>query len=207
MPKFTWNDSNTGMKKRTPQRYTNEEYLRGLHDKDPRVARSIYQEYLPGIIRHVKKNSGTREDGEDLFQEALLAICLRLRRKELKLTCAFYTYLFEICRRLWLNKLRKRKKQKGVTFSDDELFKYTEDIVEDLTGLERERLYREKLKMIGEVCRNLLALVIFERRSMKEVADLMNFKSEQVAKTKKYKCKQRLVKLVQEDPLFLELKP
>jgi hypothetical protein len=37
---------------------------------------------------------------------------------------------------------------------------------------------------------------------MKEISEKMGFSSENVAKTKKFKCKQRLIELVKKDPSY-----
>lgn len=64
-------------------------------------------------------------------------------------------------------------------------------------------VYEQKLKLVvnqleelGKVCKQLLELFYFERRSIPEITQLLNFNNVATAKSRKYKCNQRLKKLV-----------
>ncbi|MBK7410839.1 MAG: hypothetical protein IPJ40_23940 [Saprospirales bacterium] len=115
------------MVKTTPK-YTPRQYLDGIRRNDPTIINSIVEEYLPGIRQHITHNNGTEQDAEDTFQEALISLFLKTRDKGLHdLTCTFYTFLFEICKRLWLSKLRKEKPDLEVTLDEWMLLTADED--------------------------------------------------------------------------------
>ena len=57
---------------------------------------------------------------------------------------------------------------------------------------ERKNAVREVMNRIGETCKQLLTYTLFEKRRLKEVAELMNFSSEEVAKTNNYRCKKKM---------------
>ena len=53
---------------------------------------------------------------------------------------------------------------------------------------------------IGEKCKELLLLSIFDKRSMIEISEILGFSSENSAKTQNYKCKQKLIKTLELNP-------
>jgi DNA-directed RNA polymerase specialized sigma24 family protein len=61
---------------------------------------------------------------------------------------------------------------------------------------EREEIIRNCLNALGETCRRLLLLYYFDRMSMTDLAKEMGFANADTAKTKKYKCKTELDRLV-----------
>jgi len=66
----------------------------------------------------------------------------------------------------------------------------------DLDGPERERIIARCMEQLGETCRKVLMYYYFEEMSMQEIADKLGFANTDTAKTKKYKCKQKLDELV-----------
>jgi len=51
---------------------------------------------------------------------------------------------------------------------------------------------QEALRELGDPCATVLELFFYENKTMTEVADEMNYKTSNTAKTKKYKCLKRL---------------
>ena len=182
-----------------------QQYINALLAGDREALRRLYDEHLPGIIRYVKQNSGSEEDAYDVFQEALLAIFKKAERGGVQLTAAFFTFLYAICSRIWLQKLKKRKRR-GVTFSEPEEYMgtETEGIQEIMEEEERFRLYRAKFRKLSESCRKVMSLY-FQKVPMEEIAKLMGFSSEGYAKKRKYQCKEKLIGLIREDGSFNEL--
>ncbi|HEY5824107.1 MAG TPA: sigma factor-like helix-turn-helix DNA-binding protein [Cyclobacteriaceae bacterium] len=65
-----------------------------------------------------------------------------------------------------------------------------------MDSAEREKIIAKCLDQLGETCRKVLMLYYFDEMSMQEIADKMGFANTDTAKTKKYKCKQKLDELV-----------
>ena len=87
--------------------------LEGLLKGDPAAVNQLYKRHFPGIVKMVTSNSGSEEDAQDLFQDAVMVIFEKARSNKLSLTSSLYTYLYAICRNLWLKKLRKKRWQGG----------------------------------------------------------------------------------------------
>lgn len=58
------------------------------------------------VLKYVLRNSGTREDAEDLLQDGVLVVLQRMERPEFILRVPPHAYLFAVCRNLWLKRLR-----------------------------------------------------------------------------------------------------
>ena len=181
---------------------TEQQYLDALLAGDRDALRLLYDKHLPRIIKYVTQNSGSEEDAYDIFQEAILVIFKKAERDGLRLTASFFTYLYAVCSRMWLQKLKKRKRR-GVTFSEPEEYTNTETegIQEIMEEEERYRLYRAKFRELSENCRRVMSLY-FQKVPMEEIAQLMGFASVNYAKKRKYHCKEKLVGLIRADKSF-----
>ena len=180
-------------------------YLLGLKKQREEVLREIYDNYFPGIKNHVINNSGSDEDAEDVFHDALIVIYRKVKNDSLELTSSFHTFLFAICKNLWLKKLKRKKRKSGVTIEDAEVLTILNDSEQEIETTERFALYREKFQLLGEDCQKLL-LLYFERKNMEEIAEAMGFGSEGYARKRKFQCKDKLTKLIKADERFNELK-
>ena len=170
---------------------------------DKQGIKEIYRVFLPKITQFVKKNNGTEEDAKDIFQEAIIVLFKKIREGNFQLTSAFYTYLYGICRNLWLQKLQKNYK-KTVTFSNDREFKDETDFELIMQSEERYQLFRSKFRELSDNCSKILQL-FFQRVPMKEIVSRMGFSSLSYAKKRKFECKEKLVALIQNDPKFKTL--
>jgi len=79
-----------------------------------------------------------------------------------------------------------------------------EDVTADLAAApdnpnldpENFELIRQGLNHISDQCRQLLLYYYFEERSMTNIAEMMGFANDKVAKSKKYQCKKKLEAVV-----------
>jgi len=180
--------------------YSNIDLLNGILRNDTIVLQYIYKNFYSKINFFIKKNSGDDDDANDIFQEAIIIIYRKLKANELVLDCTFETYLYSVCRFLWLKQLDKRKIEKEKIKDNHD---YNEDIYDD--GLEkvadlndRYRLYQKHFVNLGKDCQKVLQLY-FDKVPLKNIAQIMGFKSEKYAKKRKFKCKEYLIKSIKQD--------
>lgn len=180
--------------------YSNLDLLNGIRRNDTIVLQYIYKNFYSKINFFIKKNSGDDDDANDIFQEAIIIIYRKLKANELVLDCTFETYLYSVCRFLWLKQLEKRKVEKEKIKDNHD---YNEDIYDD--GLEkvadlneRYRLYQKHFINLGKDCQKVLQLY-FDKVPLKNIAQIMGFKSEKYAKKRKFKCKEYLIKSIKQD--------
>lgn len=180
--------------------YSNQDLLNGILRNDTIVLQFIYKNFYSKINFFIKKNSGDDDDANDVFQEAIIIIFRKLKANDLVLDCTFETYLYSVCRFLWLKHLDKRKIEKEKIKDNHD---YHEDIYDD--GLERVadlneryRLYQKHFINLGKDCQKILQMY-FDKVPLKNIAQIMGFKSEKYAKKRKFKCKEYLIKSIKQD--------
>jgi len=180
------------------------DYIQGLLAGENHIINAIYEKHHRAIIQLVESNSGTLEDAKDVFQEGLMLVYQKAKQPDFKLTSSFFTYFYAVCRNVWSNK--RRKKSFGeVTLSEEMTSMVVDDSPEVLEQNEQYTLYRSKFLELGTDCQQLLSLFM-QKVSLKEIAERMGISSVAYAKKKKFKCKERLVKLIQNDMKYAELK-
>jgi RNA polymerase sigma factor (sigma-70 family) len=179
------------------------EYVEGIILRKPDILNTIYQKFAPQIIDYVKRKGGKKEDGQDIFQEALVIIFQKVRDAAFELRSSFYSFLFGICRNLWLQKIVPETKRKAripkmnlatVDKSDEE-------------EIERERykLYEKYLKGLSIKNRQILELSA-QDFSDKEIAEKMGIESCGYVRIKKMRARKELMKMIKNDVMYEELR-
>lgn len=152
-----------------------------------KVSEKLYG-YFPVIKRFILKNSGSREDAEDIYQEALIILIRKVNTPEFILTSSLNTYLYSICRFLWSERLKKQSKHIEVDIEKNQHASIAHEL-DTLYKTESEHKLAEKaFQQLGEKCKHLLLLFYFKKMSMRDIALKLNFRSEKVAKNQKYRC-------------------
>lgn len=191
------------MKKRI--RYSDSAILEGLRLNSPFILEHIYKEIFPTIRFLVKQNTGGEEDAKDIFQDALVILYNKLVGGEFELRSSLKTFLYAVCRNLWLQKLESRR-----TYAMDveEIAGFLDlgldnpaDYREEEEG--RTALFNEHFAQLGEDCQKVLKF-FFNKVPLREIANIMGYKSEKYAKTRKYICKEKLKESMQADPRMKE---
>ncbi|WP_338356122.1 sigma-70 family RNA polymerase sigma factor [Yeosuana marina] len=142
----------------------------------------LYSLY-PKIEALIVSKGGQKHDASDVFQEALIILNRNLEKSDFKLTSSFYTYLYSVSRFLWKNTQKKFSKEELKNFNDTEIDCF-HSVLEEKKYQRAERAFLE----LGERCQQLLQLFYHKALSFKDIANVMNFKSEKIAKNQKYKC-------------------
>lgn len=176
--------------------------LDGLIGGDTKFIRKLYNNCLPPITRMIVENSGQIEDAEDVLQDALVTIYRRARKGELQLTCELTTYIYSVCKNMWLSRLRQIKKSNSnqvfLNIAEDS------DLLELISENERYKLYKTYFKKLNPGCQRILELYV-KRHSMKSIAAIMGYDSINYVRKKKFACKQNLIKKIKSDRAYLEL--
>ncbi len=179
------------------------QYIKGLINQDRKVLRAIYQNFAKRISQYVLQQGGSVEDAQDVFQDSLLALMENVQSPDFKLKSSFYTYLFSINKYVWYNKAEK-KARKSVTIPEDDLLIDQTNIERYLLNVEKENVFEANFSKLGAFCKQLLTL-FFEKKSMTEIAERLQLKNEHTARTRKYRCREKLKQLIQSDSKYQEL--
>ena len=181
-------------------------YIEALLKNDSRVLSKIYTKFSHKIVSFVKNNSGNADDAQDIIQETLVTIYHQAKEKNLILTCPFDAYFFLLCKRKWLNELKKRGNYR-VTIAE-EVTSITEEQnqqVEETENFEKKyQLFESKFKELGKKCQELLKAT-FKIKSMEEVAEFLGV-TYGYARKKKSQCMGKLTQLVKSSNEYHHLK-
>jgi len=186
------------------QEFSAENILRGIKERDTKVLTFIYDSYFQQIRAFILNNHGTIEDAQDIYQDAVLVIYQKLANDNLNLTCSFNTYLYSVCRLLWLKNLEKKRLNNLYTEDLESFVIMGEDMYAEYEMVERFKLYQDHFKKLSFGCQKVLELFL-ARISLKEIARILGFKNEQYAKKRKFQCKEKLIQNIQNDPKFKEI--
>ena len=155
---------------------------------DEKALEFIYKKYYRMMTKLVITNSGTEDEARDVYQDALVVFWQKARSGNLVMTSKMSTYIYSICQNLWRKELDRKKRLSNEEKDSSESM--------NMDGPEREKIIAKCMNQLGETCRKVLMYYYFDEMSMQEIADKLGFANTDTAKTKKYKCKQKLDELV-----------
>lgn len=173
--------------------YSNEELLsliqQGFTDK---ALAYLYKTVQPKITGWILQNSGSRAEAQDIFQDSVIAFYRYVIDQKFKSSESIEGFIFITAKNKWIN--RAKKLQTNTTLTE---YNISEEAQNDEIE-SNPKAIAQLLEQLGEVCKELLTYSIFYKLSMDDIALRMNYDNSNTVKTKNYKCKQRLVKLVKD---------
>jgi len=186
--------------------YSDEAILEGLRLRSDYIINFTYKEFYPLIKFLVTDNGGAEEDAEDIFQDGIVTLYNKIILNQLVLTSSFKTYMYSLCRNLWLQKLNKRKAIFDKLKDVEEYIDIPKDMLQEATieETEMQRIIQMHFLSLPDDCQRVLKLFI-KKTPLPEIAGIMGFKTDNYAKTRKYLCKQDLKKRVADDPRSIKL--
>lgn len=178
--------------------HADQRYIEGLLQNDTRVVQEIYRRFASPIKYYIIRNQGSEDDAADIFQESVMDIYNQAKHKNLQLTCPFEPFLLLICKRKWLNELKKRGRT-PVTNHGDELSDIGEDVFAAAEQVEKEetkaRVFVEQFERLGEKCREILKMSM-TGEAQEKIAELLGVTYGYLRK-KKSECMATLLTYIQ----------
>jgi RNA polymerase sigma factor (sigma-70 family) len=154
----------------------------------------LYVEYRAEFIQWMKRHLGCDvEVAKDIYQQCILVFYENVLNGKLKeLTSSPKTYLFSIGRNKYYEFMRQQEREKAFASTEP-----SDETAEPL--LQQVETCLEKL---GEPCRTLLMQFYYHKRNLEQLTHLFNYKNIDTTKNQKYKCLERLRKLVKANGQF-----
>lgn len=161
--------------------------IKGIKENSNESYAYLYKTGYPVIERFILQNSGSAADARDIFQNALIVLHNKAEEGKLEITSSFNTYLYSICRNLWLKELREQRKLNiSVTEEIDESAE--EKIIDSETQNSfLQKMVRAMSKMTGH-CKMLIISMFYKNKSIAAVAAENGYKNTHTAQNQKYKC-------------------
>jgi RNA polymerase sigma factor (sigma-70 family) len=171
------------------------EVILGILNNSEIVLKRLYLAYFPMVLQLIINNSGDEDDAKDIYQEAIIVLYNKVKAGDFELSSKLKTYIYSVCRRLWLKRLSQLSRHAG-DIKDFQEYLAVDDDIEN--NRERDIEFNKMgnaLQLLGEPCKTIIEDFYIHSRSMQEICENFGYTNSDNAKTQKYKCLQRLKKL------------
>lgn len=172
------------------------EIILGILNNSKDTLNRLYKSYFPMILQLVLTNNGNEDDAKDIFQESVIVLYDKIQKGNFELNSKLKTFIYSVCRRLWLKRLNHQSRHVMTDISEYEDFLIVD---QDLSQHEEKdkqfHLMEQALQQLGEPCKTIIEDYYMQNRSMQEICEKFGYTNADNAKTQKYKCLQRLKKL------------
>jgi len=174
---------------------TDREVVLGILNNSEDALNRLYIGYYPMVLQFILNNNGDEDDAKDVYQEAIIILYNKIKGGDFELSSKLKTYIYSVCRRIWLKKLsQESKKTNNVSDFEDVIA-----VEVDIEQHEEKDLQFEKmgsaLLHLGEPCKTIIQDFYINNLSMQDICEKFGYTNTDNAKTQKYKCLQRLKKL------------
>lgn len=177
------------------QDFKEQELLKGLAVSDKKAIETIYQENYNMVQSLIINNNGTIHEAKDVFQEAMIVLFEKARSGNFELSCQIKTYVYSVCRRLWLKRLKQLNRISIDIETTAELVPVEDDIDEHDKKDEEFAVLEKAVSNLGEPCKSLIEAFYVQKRTMQDIASEFGYTNADNAKNQKYKCLMRLKKI------------
>lgn len=174
--------------------------VEGIKKQNEKVIAEIYNRFFPSVRQYIYRNNGNIDDARDIFNDAIVVVLLKARENTLELKCSLKTYIYAVCRNLWLKKV-KGEKVDMVSYEEIEDTLYSAEMVEEeLFNISYAHLlFQKHLVKMNSTCRMLIESFL-AGKSFREITEEMKFENENYARKRKYRCVKLLIKRIKADP-------
>ncbi|MDY8137237.1 sigma-70 family RNA polymerase sigma factor [Aquimarina sp. 2201CG5-10] len=184
-------------------RMNEEEIKNRIVSGDEIILKSFYHQHFSYIKSYISKQGGSKEDAEDIFQDALLLVYLKLRSNQDVINISVAAYFKGICKNLWRNHVRNERKWAMADILTDDFEDDQISITEEILNKNRKNLFNTYFSTLHGKTKQLWKL-IFEEKSSKEIA-LETGYTEKYVRKKKHDTKKQLIHKISKDPIYQEL--
>ncbi len=164
---------------------------------DSEALSEVYKQHRQEFCLWLIKHYGSKmDDALEVYQETTIAFYENIVNGKLsELSSSLKTYLFSIGKNKYLSLARKN----GRSVSAEghlELITDDGDELEEVKIKDAQlNMVEASLKKLSDHCRQLLKLYYYDKLSMENIMEKLDYKNANTAKNQKYKCMQQLRKL------------
>lgn len=171
------------------------EIIEAFRTDNKSVMHRFYKMHFAMVSHFVIYNGGTEQEAKDVYQEAIIAIYEKINERSLVLNCKLKTYLYSVCRNLWLKQISKKGKFAGRIEDLEEYLPMEEDNGAEIEKNHHFEIMNNSMLQIGEPCFTLLNDFYIHKMNMNDIAEKFGYTNADTAKTQRYKCMNRLKKI------------
>ncbi len=167
--------------------FTDQDFLNGIRGEDHLIEKAFYdQNYdmIRGLIK--KKDSSKNIDVDDLYQEVMVIVFMRIKNNELtQLTAKLSTYVYKTAHNLLLYRLRSNNRMKT---SSLENYDFAEETQSDVSIDTLEIMALEMVKKLTYPCNEIIEDWYIHKLDYEQIALKHRYKNANTAKKKKGDC-------------------
>jgi RNA polymerase sigma factor (sigma-70 family) len=180
--------------------------IQDIRNNDQRKIEKIYYDHKDIFIAFAKKNYHvTTDTAHDIYHDTFLALHQNIQSGRLEiLTVPLRTYLFQIGKNKICDHFKRTNNKvllekfpdlsSGTDAGDFDQISTGEDSAEDRKKL----IIYNTVSQLASPCKEVLTYYYWDEKSMKEIAELMDYSSPDVAKTQKSKCLKKITAFITE---------
>ena len=167
---------------------------------------ALYEASFPAVARYIARRGGTLAEAEDVFQDALLVYYEKSRDGAFHVERGEKEYIFGVARYLWAKRYRENERHVPL---DEMVAAYERRALDPRwegagePQVAHHRIVRV-LQAAGQQCMQLLTAFYYDKLDMDGLADRFGFSGKRSATVQKFKCLQKVKKLVKEKSLQYE---
>jgi RNA polymerase sigma factor (sigma-70 family) len=174
---------------------TDSEIVFGILNNSENAIKRLYVAYFPMVMQLIVNNNGTPDDAKDIYQEAIIVLYNKIKKGDFELNSKLKTFIYSVCRRLWLKRLSQMNRYGGDIHDFQEYLSVEDDVEQQGERDIQFTKMQSALQLLGEPCKTIIEDFYIHNRSMQDICESFGYTNADNAKTQKYKCLQRLKKL------------
>ena len=165
----------------------------------------LYKDPLKKVRHYILSNSGNIDDANDIFQDAIVVLFHYIKTNKYNEAYEIDAFIFKVAKNAWIDLARKNKKINTTIEINDLVLENSDNQLTQLLKSEKLDVFNKLFQQLEANCQELLKLTLFDKKSMREIKEIMGFKHETVAKSQHYRCKQYFSKLLFADKNALSI--
>jgi RNA polymerase sigma factor (sigma-70 family) len=157
---------------------------------------------LKWVIGHVRRNGGSEQDAKDVFEESFIVFERQIRTGHFRGESSLETWFHGIARWQWVAFLRK--KRPNIELEQANLPSVAQNPEKIFISEERRVILQQMIAQVGERCQKLIQLFQLNH-SMREIRELLGYKTDQVAANEVHSCREKLKKIIHNNPEYAQI--
>lgn len=179
--------------------YTSEAIITGLKAKNQQVLLHLYKSYGGMVAGHVRKNSGSEEDAQEMIQVTMLELWIAVQEGRYQEQGKLDQYIYQLAANSWREELRRRRNRPQTALDDAQLQIEDESETNLAQAIVKDRYLQavhEGIGQLGEPCQEIIQLYHLQKVSLQDVAEQLQYDYDNLRK-RIFDCRKKLKKIVE----------
>ena len=178
------------------------EILKSLERGEEKTLQLVMDQYRNGLYAVARKGFPFGEEViEEVFLTSIIEFYERVLAGRFKYTGpnCIRNHLWTTFKRQLINALEKKNNHRRLqprVVKSSESWQFSKKADEDLLEEEKVKVIQEGIAQLSPRCQKILTLFYFEKKSLKEIGEIMDFKNPDTTKATRYQCFKKLEEVV-----------